>query len=49
MRAALIDRDRLPKWNPASLAEVTDAMVNACFATPPEGEIDLQDRWTLVD
>jgi enoyl-CoA hydratase len=49
VRAALIDRDRSPKWTPSMLAEVTDAMLDACFAPPPEGEIELQDRWTLVD
>lgn len=49
VRAALIDRDRSPKWQPASLAEVTDAMVEACFAPLGEDEINLKDYWTLVD
>ena len=49
VRAALIDKDRSPKWQPASLAEVTDDMVEACFAPLGADELELQDRWTLVD
>lgn len=40
VRAALIDRDHAPKWQPASIAEVTPAMVDAYFA--PLGADDLQ-------
>ena len=39
VRAAVIDKDRAPKWRPAGLAEVTDEMVAAHFA--PLGERDL--------
>jgi enoyl-CoA hydratase len=49
IRAALIDRDNQPKWQPARLEDVTDAMVDACFAPLDGGEIELNDRWTLVD
>ncbi len=49
VRAALIDKDRSPKWQPATLAEVTDDMVDACFAPLGTEELELQDRWTLVD
>jgi len=49
VRAALIDKDRSPKWRPASLAEVTDDMVAACFAPLGADELELRDRWTLVD
>jgi enoyl-CoA hydratase/carnithine racemase len=49
VRAALIDKDRSPKWRPATLAEVTDDMVAACFAPLGADELELQDRWTLVD
>lgn len=31
MRAQLIDKDRQPKWQPAKLADVTDAMVERYF------------------
>ncbi|OBJ67906.1 enoyl-CoA hydratase/isomerase family protein [Mycobacterium sp. 1274756.6] len=32
IRAQLVDKDRNPKWSPATLAEVTDADVEAYFA-----------------
>jgi enoyl-CoA hydratase len=32
VRAMLIDRDRKPQWRPATLAEVTDSIVDAYFA-----------------
>lgn len=31
IRAALIDKDRQPKWNPATVEAVTDSEVEACF------------------
>jgi enoyl-CoA hydratase len=40
VRAMLIDRDRKPQWRPATLAEVTDSMVDAYFA--PIGARELQ-------
>lgn len=40
IRAQLIDKDRNPQWNPATLAEVTDATVAAFFA-PVDGIDDL--------
>ncbi len=39
VRAAVIDKDRAPKWRPPSLDEVSDAAVDAYFA--PMGERDL--------
>ena len=36
VRAMLIDRDRKPQWQPATLAEVTDTLVDAYF-TPLAG------------
>lgn len=39
IRAALIDKDRAPKWNPARLTDISDADIEACFA--PLGSADL--------
>src|SRR6266481_9485416 len=39
VRAALIDKDQQPRWQPATLAEVTDDMVDAYFA--PIGDREL--------
>ena len=32
IRAVLVDKDQRPRWRPATLAEVSDADVEACFA-----------------
>ncbi len=40
IRAVLVDKDHAPKWNPATLAAVTPAMVDAFFA--PLGVNDLR-------
>ena len=37
IRAQIIDKDRRPKWSPATLAEVPAAIVEACFAPTPHG------------
>jgi enoyl-CoA hydratase len=39
VRAMLIDRDRKPRWQPATLAEVSEEMIDAYFA--PIGEREL--------
>jgi len=39
IRALLVDKDRAPKWSPASLAEVTPALIERHFA--PLGDKDL--------
>lgn len=39
IRAVLVEKDHAPKWNPATLAEVSDAAVQAYFE--PLGEHDL--------
>jgi enoyl-CoA hydratase len=39
VRAMLIDRDRKPQWRPATLAEVTDSMVDSYFAPIGDGEL----------
>lgn len=43
VRAALVDKDGAPRWQPARLEEVTDAMVDAYFA-PVAGEPVLPTR-----
>lgn len=40
VRAAVIDKDRAPKWRPASLAEVSEADVETWFAPLPGGDLD---------
>jgi enoyl-CoA hydratase len=49
VRAAVIDKDRNPKWRPATLAEVTADMVADCFAPLDIPELTLKDHWALVD
>jgi enoyl-CoA hydratase len=39
IRAQIIDKDRRPRWQPATLAEVSPAVVESCFApidSPPD-------------
>ncbi len=38
VRAVIIDRDNAPKWNPATLDAVTDAMLDDIFAPLPPAE-----------
>ena len=40
VRAALIDKDRAPRWQPATLAEVGDSVIDAYFA--PIGDRELR-------
>jgi enoyl-CoA hydratase len=41
IRAQVIDKDRQPKWSPATLEEITPEMIGAYFA-PIENELELQ-------
>ncbi|MET8096679.1 enoyl-CoA hydratase/isomerase family protein [Streptomyces sp. NPDC005236] len=43
VRAQIIDKDREPRWSPATLAEVTDADVERFFAPLGERELGLSD------
>jgi enoyl-CoA hydratase len=44
VRAALVDKDRSPKWNPPRLTDVTQATVERFFAPlPPDEALDLQN------
>jgi len=44
VRAAIVDKDRNPSWNPKTLAEVTPEMVNSFFApTPGVTDLDVHD------
>ncbi|MEC9367794.1 MAG: enoyl-CoA hydratase/isomerase family protein [Pseudomonadota bacterium] len=46
VRAALIDRDRKPAWNPAKLEDVSDADIDALFAPLPDGEFALANPYS---
>ena len=39
VRAALVDKDQKPRWRPAMLAAVTDAMIDAYFAPLDDNEL----------
>ena len=41
VRAVIVDKDNAPKWSPAELSAVTDAMLDELFAPLPDGE-----EWT---
>ena len=40
----LIDRDRAPKWRPARLEDVSEAKVDAYFASLGADELELPSR-----
>ena len=41
VRAVIVDKDNKPVWQPATLADVSDAEVARHFAPLPDGELDL--------
>jgi len=43
IRAALIDKDRQPQWEPSRLADVDAAAVEACFRPPEAGDLSFAD------
>src|SRR5262249_1111176 len=49
VRALIVDKDNAPRWDPPTLAGVTEAMLDAIFAPLPPNA-SLGDEWTpLVD
>jgi enoyl-CoA hydratase len=40
IRAAVIDKGDMPKWRPATLAEIDESAIEAYFAPLPGGELD---------
>lgn len=44
IRAQVIDKDRMPRWSPASLSEVSRADIEAYFALGEAGELGLSAR-----
>ena len=42
VRALLVDKDNSPKWNPATLAEVTKDYVESYFQPLGEHELNLR-------
>ncbi len=45
VRAALIDKDRQPKWSPATVAAVPDSDVAACFQSLGSQDLVLPDKF----
>ena len=43
IRALLVDKDNAPRWKPATLAEVSDAEIDAMFAPLETGELSFED------
>lgn len=43
VRAVLVDKDMSPKWEPPTLAEVTDTDIDGVFAPLPDGDLTFPD------
>jgi len=43
IRAVLVDKDNAPRWKPATLAELSDAEIDAMFAPLETGELTFDD------
>ncbi len=44
IRAQLVDKDRSPRWQPAAIDQVSNAMVESCFAPAPDGDLHLPEE-----
>ena len=42
IRAALVDRDRQPRWRPERIEDVTEEVVARHFVTPPAGDLGFE-------
>src|SRR5262249_11342139 len=47
VRAVVVDKDQAPRWQPARLEEVSEAMLASYFAPPAGGDLLLASRETL--
>jgi enoyl-CoA hydratase len=43
VRAQLVDKDRTPKWYPATLDAVDDSAIDSLFVTPLHGDLTFED------
>ena len=46
VRAVIVDKDQSPKWEPPSLAEVSDGLLQSLFEPLPGGDLQLKDYWS---
>lgn len=44
IKVRIAERDRAPRWRPATLAEVSDDLVESLFGAAADGELELADR-----
>ena len=43
IKVRIAERDREPRWQPATLAEVDDALIDSLFAPAEDGELELAE------
>lgn len=43
VRALLVDKDNAPRWQPATLAEITESWIDGHYVSPWQGEHPLED------